>query len=112
MTLLNNLLDNSYQDTEFLLKNSEQGDQLDISRDISFILYGSDEEKVKSFCEFVNDNQYGNAKYQSEEKQMRVIVNILMPSTQHLICSISGLMTCLAELFGLEYDGWDSNIQT
>ena len=112
MSLLHNLLDTSYQDTQFLIQNDEKGDHFQTSRQIDFILYSQDQEKAETFCEFVNDNQYGEARYENLDKNYRITVAISMPSTQNLICSLSALMTCLAELFGVEYDGWGCELQT
>jgi hypothetical protein len=34
-----------------------------------------------------------------------------MPTTQHVLMSVSGFMECLAYLYGARYDGWGCVLQ-
>lgn len=60
----------------------------------------------------MNDNQYGDASVETVDDQFRILVQIFMPTTQQLLCSVSGFMACIAELYDLEYDGWGCVLQT
>ncbi|MFD2232156.1 ribonuclease E inhibitor RraB [Alkalimarinus sediminis] len=111
MSVVDALLDNAYQDTQLLIGNDEKGDNFLIPRDVDFVLYATDEEKADTVSSFINDNRYGQASYTENEDKFRIIVVVNMPSTQNLICSVSGLMTCIGELFGVEYDGWGCTLE-
>lgn len=106
------LLDNAYQDTQLLISNDEKGDNFSAFRDVDFTLYAKNKEKGELVASFINDNNYGKATYKEIEANHRITVVINMPSTQNLLCSVSGLMTCLAALYDLEYDGWGCVLQT
>ena len=107
MAIVDVLLRNAYEDTQLLLKNDSLGDQLHVPRDVDFLLRASDVEKASLVCSFINDNQYGSAKVQG----INVLVVIHTPIQQNIIYSISGLMACISEIFGLEYDGWGSELR-
>ena len=106
------LLDNAYQDTQLLIGNDEKGDNFSIPRPVEFILYAKDTAKGELVASFVNDNRYGEAVYAEVNGNHRIMVTINMPTTQNLICSVSGLMTCIAALYDLEYDGWGCELRT
>jgi hypothetical protein len=107
MAIVDVLLQNAYEDTQLLLKNDSLGDQLSVPRDVDFLLRTPDEEKARLVCSFINDNQYGAAKVQ----ETNVLVVIHMPIQQNIICSVSALMACIAEIFKVEYDGWGSELR-
>jgi len=111
MSIVETLLDTAYQDTQLLMGNDEKGDNFSIPRDIEFVLYAQDEKKADTGSSFINDNQYGEASYAEVEGQYRILVVVNMPSSQHLVCSVSGLMACIAALFSVEYDGWGCVLQ-
>lgn len=111
MSVVEKLLDTAYQDTQLLIGNDEKGDIFNIPRDIDFVLIADTEKKADTIASFINDNQYGNASYEQVEDQYRIIAVVNMPSTQNLVCSVSGLMACIAALFGVEYDGWGCVLQ-
>lgn len=111
MAIIDELLNASYQDTQLLVGNDEKGDNFNISREVDFVLYAPSHEKADVVTSFINDNQYGSASFNEVDGRYRIIVILNMPITQNLICSVSGLMTCLAELFSIEYDGWGCIIQ-
>jgi hypothetical protein len=106
------LLENAYQDTQLLIGNDQKGDNFSVSREVDFVLYAKDRDKGELVANFINDNQYGKAVYLKNDGNHRITVTIDMPTTQNLVCSVSGLMTCIAALFDLEYDGWGCTIQT
>ena len=110
--IVDDLLRNAYEDTQLLLTNDQRGDVLSIPRNVEFLLQAPDEEKANAVCSFIQDNQYGAATVQEADGKFSVLVVIHMPITQNLICSVSALMTCLAAIFGMEYDGWGSVIKS
>jgi len=69
-------------------------------------------EKAELVASFVHDNRYGVSKVQEAQGEYGVLVTIHMPTEQHILCSVSGLMACICALFGLEYDGWGCVLQT
>lgn len=108
MKLVDTLLRIAHEDTQLLIKNDQLGDTFRVSRDVDFLLKAPTAEKASTVCSFINDNQYGAARVQD---QTDILVVIHMPIEQNIICSVSALMACIAELFGLEYDGWGCVIQ-
>lgn len=110
--LVTALLDNAHQDTQLLIGNDEKGDNFSAFREVDFTLYAKNKERGELVASFVNDNNYGKATYEQVEAKHRITVIINMPTTQNIICSVSGLMTCLAGLYELEYDGWGCVLQT
>ena len=111
MSVVEKLLDTAYQDTQLLIGNDEKGDNFDIPRDIDFVLYAETEEKADTVSSFINDNQYGCSSFKVVEGRYQILVIVSMPSTQNLVCSVSGLMACVAALFSVEYDGWGCVLQ-
>lgn len=115
MALVNTLLQNADLDRDLLRGNLERGDSPEAPRDVDFVLYAKDKEKGELICSFVHDNSYGRALYQEilenpEVRRHRIVVTIHMPTTEHVTCTASAFMACLAELFNLDYDGWGSPI--
>lgn len=105
------LLETSQADTDLLLKNDARGDVLATPRSVDFLLRAPTAEKAELVANFINDNRYGVATTSSDEHGHRVAVIVEMPITQHVLCSVSGLMACIGKIFGVEYDGWGSIIQ-
>ena len=117
MHLVDILLQAAESDSDLLRKNVGHGDDPSIPRDVDFVLYAKDKNKAELVRDFVHDNSYGRAFVQEIPEnpacsQHRIVVQVFMPTTEHVLCSVSGLMGCLAELFDLEYDGWGSEIKT
>ena len=106
MSVIDTLLTAAYEDTQLLIKNNELGDDFSIPRDVEFVLRVREKEKAETISSFVQDNQYGVPHIEEAENDFRVVVTISMPITQQVLCSVSGLMGCLSEIFGAEYDGW------
>jgi hypothetical protein len=111
MALVDNLLRNAYEDTELLKKNDALGDDFSIARDVDFVIKTPDRRKAEIIRSFVDDNQYGVARIEEGGQEFRILVVVQMPTTQHVLCSVSALMVCIAALFGAEYDGWGCTIQ-
>jgi hypothetical protein len=61
--------------------------------------------------DFINDNHYGDARVEKVNGDYRVLTFITMPTQQNMICSVSGLMACLAAIFKVYYDGWGCVLQ-
>ena len=106
------LLDTAKSDTDLLLKNDARGDVLAVPRPVDFLLRAPTAEKAQLVADFINDNRYGDASVASDEGGHRVTVVIEMPITQHVLCSVSGLMACIGKIFDVEYDGWGSVLKT
>lgn len=111
MPIVDDLLNTAYEDTQLLIKNDQLGDVLSTPRDVDFVLRASEEQKARTVCAFIQDNQYGAATVQEDQGAFSVHVVIHMPVTQNVLCSVSALMCCLAAIFGVDYDGWGSDIQ-
>jgi hypothetical protein len=111
MAVTDDLLRNAYEDTELLKKNDALGDNFSIARDVDFVIKTPDRAKAEIIRSFAEDNQYGVARVEEGDGEFRVLVVINMPITQHVLCSVSALMACLAALFRAEYDGWGCTIQ-
>jgi Regulator of ribonuclease activity B len=112
MTVIESLHDNAVADAELLRSNDALGDQFKIAREVDFDFETSDGERANLFAEFMNGKNYGRATVTSiDGGNSRILVVIEMPITQHLICSVSGLMLCLSRLFQVEYKGWGSVVQ-
>ena len=105
------LLKNAYEDTQLLNGNDEKGDDFSVFRNVDFYLYAPDKEKGELVTSFINDLCYGDAIYSENEGNHTIRVTVYMPTTQNIICSISGLMTCIAAIYNLEYDGWGCELQ-
>ena len=105
------LLDNAYQDSQLLQGNDEKGDVFSIFRDVDFRLYAKDRAKAELVTNFINDNCYGKASNSEHEGNHFVSVVVNMPTTQNILNSVSGLMTCIAKIYDLEYDGWGCELQ-
>ena len=112
MPLVDTLLTTAYEDTQLLTKNDKLGDNFSTFREVDFLLKSSDLGRAETACSFINDNRYGNAVVQEDDMGAGVLIKVNMPTTQNVLCSVSALMACLAELFSLEYDGWGTTIQT
>ena len=106
------LLDTAKADTDLLLKNDARGDVLAVPRQVDFLLRTPTADKARLVADFVNDNRYGDATAASDKDGHSVTVRIEMPITQHVLCSVSGLMACISQIFDVEYDGWGSELKT
>lgn len=111
MPLVSSLIELAGADTELLSNIESQGDNLSIPRDVDFILNAPSLEKAEIVSSFINDYRYGLASVRKLDGNFQVMIVINMPIEQQIICSISGFMACICELFGLTYDGWGCVVQ-
>lgn len=111
MSVIEALLDNAHEDTQLLIGNDEKGDNFDIRRDVDFILVADNSENADTVSSFINDNNYGAASFEEVDGKYRILVVVNMPTNQNIICSISGLFTCISKLFDVTYDGWGCTLQ-
>ena len=80
------------------------------------LLAARDEEQAKTAGSFFIDNHYGTPTLQQVNdpkfgKFYRLTVVVRAPATEHVVCSISGLMACIGAIFAIEYVGWGSLVQ-
>ena len=75
------------------------------------MLRAKERAQAETVSSLIQDNQYGIPRIEDAETDFRIIVTVSMPTTQQVLCSVSGLMACLSEIFGIEYDGWGCVIQ-
>ncbi|WP_280151982.1 ribonuclease E inhibitor RraB [Piscinibacter sp. XHJ-5] len=111
MHIVETLLSTAYEDTQLLIKNDELGDDFAVPRDVDFVVIAKEKTTAEAVASFVTDNRYGSPRVEEGGDAFRVVVSVHMPITQGVLCSVSALMACLAELFSLEYDGWGCVIQ-
>ena len=111
MAIVDVLLKTSYEDTRLLMENDARGDVFSVPRDVDFILVTDSERKAEDVSRFIHDNRYGSARLHRRNEHYEVVVVIHMPVEQHILCSVSGLMACIAQVFGVHYDGWGCAIQ-
>jgi len=111
MTIVDSLLSTAYEDTQLLTKLDREGDKFSIARDVDFVLKTQEHGKAEIVASFAADNRYGVPRIEEVDGGYRVIITVHMPVTQHVLCSVSGLMMCLARLFSLDYDGWGCIVQ-
>ena len=92
--------------------NDRKGDRFSTARPVDFLLLARDREKAKLVASFIDDCRYGQVHVEQAGSEFRVRVVIEMPATQNVLCAVSGLMACVAELFDVVYDGWGCVLQT
>ncbi len=109
--VVDTLLDTARRDTELLLKNDALGDDFSVPRQVDFLLLARNRDQAELVSSFINDNRYGSARVEQAQDEVRVLVAVTMPTTQNILCSVSGLMACVAALFKVDYDGWGCVIQ-
>jgi regulator of RNase E activity RraB len=111
MQTIDSLLSTAFQDTELLKQLDQDGDDFSVARDVDFVLKTEELKKAELIESFVTDNQYGVPRVEETDEGYRLIVTVHMPITQHVLCSVSALLACLAQLFAVEYDGWGCVVQ-
>ncbi len=112
MSVVEHLLDTARADTDLLLQNGARGDDFAKPRVVDNLLLSDEQDQANLVRDFVNDNRYGDAVVESVDGCFRELVQIEMPTTQSVLCSVSGLMVCLAASHGLEFDGWGCVLQS
>lgn len=106
MSIIESLISGATADVDVLHSLDKHGDDFSIARDVDFVFRTPTKEKADAVIGFINVHQYGVARLEHPENEYRVLVTINMPIQQHIILSVSGFMSCLSALFGVEYDGW------
>ena len=112
MAVIEKLMESVEADINVLHALDRQGDRFSISRPVDFLLRAESREKAVLVAGFINDYQSGIAKANEDENGHSIQVLTNTPVEQNVILSISGFMLCIAELYGLEYDGWGCTAQT
>lgn len=112
MSLIKKLMDGAAADVDVLHSLNKQGDDFSKFRHVDFLLRSPSKDKAELVASFVNDFRYGDASAMERDGAWAVQVVIHMPVQQGIITSVAGFMTCLAELYGLEFDGWGCIAQT
>lgn len=110
MSVIEALLETAYVDTQLLDQMDALGDDPSKSREVGFVLRSREKDKAKTLVSFIQDNQYGIPQLQqpaADDADYQVIITVNMPITQPLLYSVSGLMACLAQIFEVEYEGWN-----
>ena len=103
MSAIEALRDGAIADTDVLRSLDSNGDRFSVFRVVDFLLRAPDAEKAALVAAFINDHSYGRAQVQDD---LSILVVIAMPVEQPITLCVSGFFTCIARLFGVEYDGW------
>src|SRR5687767_2471774 len=116
MHIVDQLLENAAADLDLISKNRARGDTGSTPRDIDFAIHSDSADQADVVRSFITDNHYGNASVQEVRLDdgrtiWRVGVIIHAPPTEHVACSLSGLMVCIAHLFESEYVGWGCTLE-
>lgn len=103
MNLVAELMETAAADTDVLQSLDANGDKFAVTRSVEFFLIAPDQEKAELVAGFINDFSYGVATVQDGTS---ILVVVHMPVEQPIILCVSGFFTCVAKLFGVNYDGW------
>ncbi len=103
MSIVNALMENAAASTDVLDSLDSTGDKFGLFRDVDFLLRTPSKEKADLVAGFINDYAYGQASVQDD---VDVLVIINMPINQPVALCVSGFFTCLAHIYGVEFDGW------
>lgn len=107
MSVISKLMDATELDTDVLRTLDANGDDFSKFREVDFSFKCATKEKAETVAGFLNDYQYGEASVvEIDPQQYNVQILIDMPVTQNILLCISGFMTCIAELYNVEIDGW------
>lgn len=93
-------------DTDVLRRLDADGDDFNKVREVDFTFKCATQDKAETVAGFLDDFQYGKASVIVEDNEFIVQLLINMPVTQNVLLCVSGFMTCIAELYGVEIDGW------
>lgn len=101
MEFVATLMETAAADTDVLRSLDRNGDHFSMFRDVDFLPVAPDAERAALVASFVNDHSYGKAVLQDPAS---VLVTINMPVEQSVAPCASGFFSCLAQLFGVEYE--------
>jgi hypothetical protein len=106
MSVVSKLMESAVADVDVLRSLDSNGDNFKEFRDVEFFFKCPTLDQAELVASFVNDYQFGSAVPAYENGESTLLVTINMPVEQPIILSVSGFMTCLAALYGLDFDGW------
>jgi hypothetical protein len=106
MSVIAKLMEATETDTDVLRSLDSNNDDFSKFREVDFTFKCESKDKADTVAEFLDDYQYGRTKVLLEDGQYMVQLLIDMPVTQNIILCVSGFMTCIAELYSVEVDGW------
>ncbi|AXT38061.1 ribonuclease E inhibitor RraB [Alteromonas sp. BL110] len=106
MSVISKLMEASEADTDVLRRLNAEGDDFSKFREVDFTFKCESKDKADTVAGFLDDFQYGKASVIVEEDLYMVQLLIEMPVTQNILLCVSGFMTCIAELYNVEIDGW------
>ena len=106
MSVISKLMEATEADTDVLRRLNADGDDFSKFREVDFTFICQSKDKADTVAGFLDDFQYGKSSVIVEEDQYMVQLLIDMPVTQNILLCISGFMTCIAELYNVEIDGW------
>lgn len=106
MSIIKELMDSAISDTDVLRALDIQGDDFGIFREVDFSFRCPTPEKAKIVAGFIDEYQFGHATVTLDNGENKVLVIIKMPIAQNIILSVSGFMTCIANLYEVEFEGW------
>jgi hypothetical protein len=109
-TIVETLIETATADTELLVKNAELGDNASVCRNVDFLMYADSKKTADLVANFITDFRYGSPSVKKAEKRFQLTVTVATPTTQEALLCISGFMACIASIYELEYDGWESDI--
>ena len=104
--IVKKLMNSAVANVDVLRSLDLQGDDSSKSRDVYFLFRCTSKEKAGRAASFINDYQYGVATTLCEDDKNTIRVIINMPIQQHIILSVAGFMTCLAELHSIGLEEW------
>ena len=103
MNMIAELMEHAVADTNVLRTLDRNGDRFSAFRKVDFLLRCPDAAKASLVASFINDHSYGSAVVQDSKD---VLVAVQMPVEQSVLLCVSGFFVCLAQAFGIQYDGW------
>ena len=106
MSVISKLMEATEVDTGVLRSLDSNGDDFGKFREVDFTIKCDSREKAETIAGFLDDYQYGKASVIDEDGESYVQLLIDMPVTQNILLCVSGFITCIAELYGAEVDGW------
>lgn len=106
MSVVDKLVEAAAADTDVLRTLDRHGDDFSVSRNVEFQFRARSKEDADVVAAFINDNHYGIANTADRGNHFGVTATVHMQVFQSLTLAVSGFMECIAQLFGVEYDGW------
>lgn len=110
MQLANILANTAQGDIELLNVIKSQGDNATIARELEFSLISKCKEDAENAASFIQKNHFGETKLFEVEGNHVLFVFVKMPLQMNAVLSVSGFMSCVSNIFNLQYDGWATDI--